>query len=198
MNLDKTPLAGALLATLTTGALLTGTAVAGDYWNNYDRMTISGAQCQPSDGQYWPEFWVNPEGIRNIGTATRYVSCALVLDAESNIAQADMDNATSAGRYEIAVTLDYRFLAGSATVNTPCTVIRIASDGTRTAGAFTVSGTAGDPTVLTSVVPAVLEGMSIGSSASSVSINCRLAPKVRLLTLKTYQYGSTNHYRYQP
>ena len=45
---------------------------------------------------------------------------------------------------------------------------------------------------------AALEGVSISNHATSVSLNCRLPPKVKLVTIKTYEYGDTGNYRYTP
>lgn len=180
-------------------AALMADAMAG---NNYgtNRKIMSGAQCQPSNGSQWPDMLINPEGIRNNhASANRYVSCALVLDYDSTIDVDDNSTETVSGTFHIDVALDYSAVtSGSPTTN--CTLIRYDSDGTRTTQALppvaAAAGTTGYQ--FTSASNASIADGASPTSGDTLSVNCRLPPKVRLMLVKTYELSNTGGYYYTP
>jgi hypothetical protein len=186
---------------LCAGTLLTvmasASAIAGD--NFYvNRKVMSGAQCQPSNGTQWGDFLINPDGIRNIHpTYNRYVSCALVLDADANYDQADFDTTTTAGYWSVEVGLDYSQIAPATSLTTNCTVFRHNFDGTVQSEGFTVTGNGQIPTVSGGSAPTIATGAT-PINPDTFSINCRLPSKVKLTYIKTYEYMDTDGYYYTP
>lgn len=179
-------------------ALMADAMAASNY--GVSRKIVTGAQCQPSNGSQWPDILINPEGIRNNhASQNRYVSCALVLDFDDSIDVSDSDPTTAPGTFLIDLALDYSAVTSGSPV-TNCTLIRYDSDGTRTTQAFPPAsappGTTGYVyTNLSS--PAVADGTS-PISADTLSVNCRLPPKVRLMLVKTYEYADQGGYYYTP
>lgn len=187
--------AAALLAAATSG-----NAIAGSSWSGYDRMTISGAQCQPSTGSQWPDFVVNPDGIRNMHTAYfRYISCAIPFQSENTIDQADYSGTTAAGAMEVVLVLDYSQVADGSNHQTDCTLF--GRNGDSVAQSAVASVQSAKTTALQYLqfgASSALAGLSIGNHATHVVLNCRLPPKVKLTNIKTYEYGETGNYYYTP
>ena len=186
---------------LCAGALLTvfasSSAMATDNYGT-NRKVMSGAQCQPSNGTQWGDFLINPDGIRNIHpTYNRYVSCALVLDADADYDQLDIDSTTSQGEWVVEVGLDYSQIAPATSLTTNCTVFRHNFDGTVQSEGFTVVGNGQISTVSNSFAPTIATGAS-PFNPDTFSINCRLPSKVKLTYIKTYEYMDTDGYYYTP
>lgn len=190
-------------AAIATGLLTTlaaTSAMAGNSWPTYDRQTMSGAQCQPSTGSQWPDFLVNPSGIRNINTTSnRYVSCTIPFNSEDPIDQADSDTATPAGPMRIVLTLDYSQVGASTHWTTNCTLFGQNSTSAAQSDTQSVQSTkTADFVYLDFGNSPALNTISVDWHAASVSLNCRLPPMVKLVTIKSYENGDTGNYRYTP
>lgn len=190
------------LGVLATGLLATvvsAPAQAADNWPEWDRQTMSGAQCQPSTGSQWPDFLVYPSGIRNnSATSNRYISCTIPFNSESPINQADTSATTPAGRMRVIVTLDYSQVSASSNWTTNCTLFGQSNE---TVQSDTQSRTSVRTTALRTIdfgYSAALNGVDMGWHDATVSLNCRLPPKVKLVAVKTYEYGATGNYRWVP
>lgn len=188
---------GAVAALLA--AATSANAIAGSTWSSYDRMTISGAQCQPSTGSQWPDFVVNPDGIRNMHTAYfRYISCAIPFQSENAINQSDNDNTTPAGAMSVTLVLDYSQVAVGSNHQTDCTLFGRNGTTVQSAVASVQATKTTDLQYLAFGNSSALEGLSIGNTATQVVLNCRLPPKVKLTNIKTYEEGETGNYYYTP
>lgn len=198
MKLRHTHVCGAAATLLAVAA--SGNALAGNNWDSYDRMTISGAQCQPSTGSQWPDFIVNPDGIRNMHASySRYISCAIPFQSENPINQADTNGTTAAGAMAVTLVLDYSQVSVGSNHQTDCTLF--GRNGDAVAQSVVESVTSPKTTTLQYIsfgASSALEGISISSHATQVVLNCRLPPKVKLTNIKTYEYGETGHYYYTP
>ncbi len=184
---------------LCMGMLLADASATGlGYTSN--RKILAGSQCQPSTGSQTGDAIINPEGVRNIATANRYVSCAIVFDGDDPISQSDSDSTTPGGGISLEVGLDYTTVPSNQSLITNCTLIRFNGDGTRTTAAFpAVQVAGGTPGIqLTGLYyPALLDGLN-PFVPDTVSLNCRLPPQVRLNFVKTYEYENTGGFYYIP
>jgi hypothetical protein len=183
---------------LCTGLLMADASATGlGYTTN--RKIMAGSQCQPSTGSQTGDVLINPEGVRNISTQNRYVSCALVFDGDDVIANADSDPTTGPGSISVQVFLDYSTVPSNQSPVTNCTLIRFNFDGTRTTSAFPAiqaqGGTVGEQ--YASADSAILEGLD-PFAPDTVSLNCRLPPQVRLNVVKTFEYENTGGFYYIP
>ena len=188
-------LAGGILC---TGLIIADASATGlGYTTN--RKIMAGSQCQPSTGSQTGDVLINPEGVRNISTQNRYVSCALVFDGDDLIDNTDGDNTTSPGGISIQVFLDYSTVPSNQSPVTNCTLIRFDYDGTRTTAAFPAiqapGGTVGEQ--FASVDTTILNGLD-PFAPDTVSLNCRLPPQVRLNVVKTFEYENTGGFYYIP
>jgi len=190
----------ALIGAVACSSLLAMDASATGLGYTTNRKILAGSQCQPSTGSQTVDVLINPEGVRNIATGNRYVSCAIVFDGDDYISQSDVDNTTGPGGMTVEVGLDYTTVPASQSLITNCTLIRFNRTGTRTTAAFpavqVAGGTAG--TQITSLSsPAILDGLD-PFQPDTVSLNCRLPPQVRLNYVKTYEYENTGGFYYIP
>ena len=189
-------------ATLAAGllaVLASPSAIAGDNWSSYDHTHMTGAQCQPSTGSQWPDFLVNPNGIRNNNaTSNRYVSCTIPFNSEEAISQSDSDPTTAQGPMRVVLTLDYSQVGATSNYSTDCTLFGQNGSTVQSDTQSVQSTKTTDFVYIDFGTSAALEGVSISNHATSVSLNCRLPPKVKLVTIKTYEYGDTGNYRYTP
>ncbi len=203
IRIQGKPMKTSNLLALTCGVLCTGLLLADasatglGYTTN--RKIMAGSQCQPSTGSQTGDVYINPEGVRNISTQNRYVSCALVFDGDDDIDVDDSDDSTGPGGMEIEVGLDYSTVPSNQSPVTNCTLIRFDYDGTRTTAAFPAVQVQGGTTVTYTYLynPAVLDGLS-PFNPDTVSLNCRLPPQVRLNYVKTYEYEYTGGFYYVP
>ena len=187
-----------VLCAVSVLAIVASTSTVAGNNSSANRKLMTGAQCQPSNGTQWGDFLINPDGIRNIhATYNRYVSCALVLDADADYNQSDYDGTTAVGNWTVEVGLDYSQIAPATSLTTNCTVFRHNYDGTVQSEGFTVTGNGQIPTVSNSFVPTIATGAS-PFNPDTFSINCRLPPKVKLTYVKTYEYMTTDGYYYTP
>jgi hypothetical protein len=189
----------AAIAALVAAATF-GHATAGSAWTSYDRMTISGAQCQPSTGSQWPDFVVNPDGIRNMHPAySRYISCAIPFQSENAIDQSDFSGTTAAGAMEVTLALDYSQVAVGSNHRTDCTLFGRNGGSVAQSDVGSVqSAKTADLQYIAFGASSALQGINISSHATQVVLNCRLPPKVKLTNIKTYEHGETGNYYYTP
>lgn len=168
---------------------------AGPSWGA-DRHTISGAQCQPSNGYQWADFAVNPNGIRNLSTSNRYISCALPLDNESSVDQSDFDGATPSGQYYLSMHFDYSQVPATGSFTTNCTFFKTVA-GVTTTTAFSVTSARTGTAYAYPGTVAAMNGASLGTFTTA-SFNCRLPAKVKLMTIYWHESSITDGYSYTP
>ena len=192
MHYKRKSLLGASLLTLLCAWTL---AQAGD---NYDtnRLIMTGAQCQPSTGSQWPDFLVNPDGIRNNSTSSRYISCSIPIDADELIDQADSDLTTGPGYFILELGFDYS-LAQVAPIATVCTLYRRTYAGVKTTSTLTVTSGRTPGIVTNFAQPSMMTGFD-PFNPDTFSFNCRLPAKVKLLYIKRYEAEATGGYYYTP
>jgi hypothetical protein len=183
---------------LCTGLLMADASATGlGYTTN--RKIMAGSQCQPSTGSQTGDVLINPEGVRNICTQNRYVSCALVFEGDDYIVNTYNDGTTGAGGMSIQVFLDYSTVPSTQSPVTNCTLIRFNYTGTRTTAAFppiqATGGTVGEQ--YAEVDTTILNGLD-PFAPDTVSLNCRLPPQVRLNVVKTFEYENTGGFYYIP
>ena len=172
-----------------------GTASAGSTYGT-DYKMLSGAQCQPSWGNQWADFVVNPTGIRNMSESNRYVSCTLVLDGDVGVDQADADTATSDGPMTLGIGFDYSQVPATGTFTTDCTIFNHLYTGSMTTHAVSVSSARTATTVYNLWAPTILNGLNANNGA--ISFNCRLPSKVKLVWVYSSEASSTGGYSYVP
>jgi hypothetical protein len=187
-----------LVASLTALLGIPAAASAGDTWGA-QIQTMTGAQCQPSDGTQWGDFLINPDGLRNISTSNRYISCTGIATELSAVDQSDGDSTTPRGQFSIWLSLDYSQLANaSITYNTPCTFfIKNLLSGVTTSETVTLSSTKQSNPVINSFTPAVFQDFN-PNNWGGWSFNCRLPPKVKFLGYIQVHTGNTGGYKYVP
>lgn len=180
-------------------ALLCASALA-EAGNNYDwdRKTMTGAQCQPSTGSQWGDFVVNPDGIRNIAAANRYISCTVPIDSETNIDQADFDLTTAAGRMDGYLKFDYSLVPATGTYTTTCTLFNKHWTTNATTASTTVSVTSGRTTSIVSGFFAGTTFNGIGTLGGAFAFNCRLPPQVKLVRIYWAESSKSDGYYYTP
>jgi len=190
----------ALIGAVACSSLLAMDASATGLGYTTNRKILAGSQCQPSTGSQTGDVLINPEGVRNISTQNRYVSCAIVFDGDEILNQSDSDGTTTVGPMTVEVGLDYTTVPSSQSLVTNCTLIRFNYNGTRTTAAFpavqVAGGSSGTQTTSLSS-PAILDGLD-PFNPDTVSLNCRLPPQVRLNYVKTYEGEYTGGFYYIP
>ena len=181
--------------------IFSGSVMAGDFWNSYDRKVYTGAQCQPAWGNQSADFTIFAGTLRNMAAGNRWASCALTFDQEGTVSSADTDNTTSAGALSVLVRLDYSAVAAGPEFTTNCSVRSVEPSGTSTvvADSVTSTKTASSREVLftTAEMGAFDGSLSIGSH-DSIQVSCLLPPAVAIEIVKIYEYGDTGAYRYIP
>lgn len=198
LNIHKrTTLLTALLALLFAN----GTIQAG---NNYaaTESSFSGAQCQPVYGNQASFFETNPDGIRNVSTVNRYISCSGLSNWLSGTAQADDDATTPTGQFFIWLSFDFSTVASSTTTySAVCTIsTRDLSSGVKQSTAVTISSKKIATPVLHNVAStqlSIFEGTS-SDNWDVWSFNCLLPPQVKFLGFIPVNYSSTGGYYYTP
>jgi len=187
----------ALLASLLGLAFGSGMAQAG---NNYGVTlnTFTGAQCQPSTGTQWGDFLVNPDGIRNISTSNRYISCTGLANWTVPTAQGDADVTTPSGEFNIWMSFDYSTVAATGSFTTNCTFFR-RNMSTGVSQSATIGVTSGKTTtpVLQLFTPSVYDGTN-PNNWEGISFNCRLPPQVKFLGFTQVNRSSEGGYYYTP
>jgi hypothetical protein len=186
-----TTVAAGLLAVLASAS-----ATAGDNWPAYDQTHMTGAQCQPSTGSQWPDFLVNPDGIRNNATANRYISCALPWLSDATIDQSDYTSSTPSGYVKVSLSFDASQGGGS----TSCTLFGRPNDTLPVQSQTSTVTLTKNTTIqyLHFTNSAALNGLNPAYYAAQASLNCRLPAKVKLLSIHVWQADQTTNYRYTP
>jgi hypothetical protein len=190
------------LAAATAALGLTMLSTAAQAGNNYDwdRKSYTGAQCQPAFGNQSNDFTIYQGRLRNDAAGVRWVSCAITLDAEDTIDQADGYNTTtSAGGLQVRVWLDYSGVpSGVTSYTTNCTIAARDPDGlslTETVGVTSAKTTTQQAV---NFQPAAFTGTVAVGNDAAVQVSCLLPSKVALSTLKVYENGRTDEYSYTP
>lgn len=186
------------IAALTMLYAASGAAYAGDSYGP-TIIGVAGSMCQPSHGDQWGDFDINPNGLRNTTNQNRFVSCTMVANNPTNIDQSDSDSTTKNGGFRFLVYLDYSQVpAMTITYNTTCTVFaRNMLTGVESSESFVVGSTRTTTPVTKSLDPASFDGYSANLYAA-YSFNCRLPPKVKLMGFSQATFGSVGGYDYTP
>lgn len=189
----------AIAAGLLAGLASTHAAAA-DSWSAWDSTHMTGAQCQPSNGTQWSDFLINPDGIRNISSQNRYVSCAIPWLSDNTVDQSDSSNSTPVGRISLGLALDYSQVPAGISRTTNCTLFG-RPDPTAPVQSATSSvasvGTSDFQYISFNNSPA-LNGINPGWFVAQASLNCRLPPMVKLMSIHVYQDDATSNYRWIP
>ena len=194
MNISHKSLVGTSLLVLLSAS---GIVQAANNWD-WDRKIMTGAQCQPSFGDQWPYFVVNVDGIRNISTVERFVSCTVPIDSETAINQADFDATTPAGRMDGTLRFDYSQVGATGTFTTLCTLYNKSNSTNATTATTTVSVTSGRTTTLLAGNFAGDSLNGIGTLSGTFSFNCRLPPQAKLVSVYYAESSQTDGYTYTP
>ncbi|HET6436120.1 MAG TPA: hypothetical protein VFG18_10525 [Xanthomonadaceae bacterium] len=196
MNVFRHP---ALLAAVTLALATTLFSGAVSAASNYgwDRKSYTGAQCQPAYGIQSGDFTIFQGRLRNDAAGLRWVSCAITFDAEDGLDQADTDNATVAGAFEIRVWLDYSGITAPGSFKTSCTIAARGPYNTSVTETLDVTAPKTSTQQAITFVPSSLNGYSIGNDVT-IQASCLLPSKVALAGIKVYEYGRTDEYLYTP
>lgn len=170
-------------------------AGTGDYYGG-DAKTMSGAQCQPSWGNQWADFVVNPDGIRNISDQNRYISCTVTIDSENQIDQADSGSSTEGGGLTMFLGFDYSQVPATGSYTTTCTLIKTGLHSSASA-ALSVTSARTTNLVYSYSAADAFNGLWV-SNLETFSFNCRLPPKVKLKSVYWREDGTTDRYDYSP
>lgn len=193
MNSSKSLIATSVL-TLLAGTNLAYAAAS----YGFDRKIFTGAQCQPAIGAQMSDFAVNVDGIRNLATTARYITCIIPIDTDATINQLDSDSSTADGPFYLSMTFDYSQVPATGTYTTDCTFVN-RTFSTQATTAFSVTS----GRVLGSLVPtypgnvAAADGVNT-FTFNSYSFNCLLPSKVKLVHIYYSEETATDGYSYTP
>jgi len=186
----------AALALTLCAAFTPSASAAESYLPQIDGMT--GAQCQPSWGNQWADFVVNPDGIRNVSDVQRYISCTGITRMMSAVDMSNVSGTSPSAAFFLDLTFDYSQVAAGPALSTPCTIfIRNMYTGTTRSVTVSVSSSRTTTPVLGTFTPTEFNGMNV-NAWDMYSFNCRLPPKVKLTSISAITFGDTGGWRYTP